>query len=170
MPGHETFDLYPHDMAKAKKLFAEANPSDRNITVWTDNESPNDKAGAYYAGVLDELGFDAKLKTINADNYFRVIGNLSTPDLDTGWADWLQDYPHPNDFFQPLLDGESIAPTYNTNISRMNDPEAEREDRAARRRRARARAGRRIRAARPRIHGTGAVGALRQQHDVDLRR
>jgi len=122
MPGHETFNLYPHDMTKAKKLFAEANPSDRNITVWTDNESPNDKAGAYYAGVLNELGFNAKLKTINADNYFGIIGNLSTPDLDTGWADWLQDYPHPNDFFQPLLDGESIAPTYNTNTSRMNDP------------------------------------------------
>lgn len=122
MPGHETFDLYPHNMAKAKKLFAEANPSDRKITVWTDNESPNDKAGAYYAGVLGELGFDVKLKTINADNYFGIIGNLSTPDLDTGFADWLQDYPHPNDFFQPLLDGESIAPTYNTNTSRMNDP------------------------------------------------
>lgn len=122
MPGHEAFNLYPHDMEKAKKLFAEANPSDRKITVWTDNESPNDKAGAYYAGVLGELGFDVKLKTINADNYFGIIGNLSTPDLDTGWADWLQDYPHPNDFFQPLLDGESIAPTYNTNTSRMDDP------------------------------------------------
>ena len=122
MPGHETFNLYPHDMAKAKKLFAEANPSDRSITVWTDNESPNDKAGAYYAGVLNELGFNAKLKTINADNYFGIIGNLSTPDLDTGWASWLQDYPHPNDFFQPLLDGESIAPTYNTNMAQMDDP------------------------------------------------
>jgi ABC-type transport system substrate-binding protein len=122
VPGHQTFNLYPHDMAKAKKLFAEANPSDRNITVWTDNESPNDKAGAYYAGVLNELGFNAKLKTVNGDNYFGIIGNLSTPDLDTGWADWLQDYPHPNDFFQPLLDGESIAPTYNTNTSQMNDP------------------------------------------------
>ena len=122
MPGHEAFDLYPHDMAKAKKLFAEANPSDRSITVWTDNESPNNEAGAYYEGVLNELGFDAKLKTINADNYFGVIGNKSTPDLDTGWTDWFQDYPHPNDFFQPLLAGESIAPTYNTNNSRMNDP------------------------------------------------
>jgi len=122
MPGHKTFDLYPHDMAKAKKLFAEADPSDRKITVWTINESPNDKAGAYYAGVLGELGFGVKLKTINADNYFGIIGNLSTPDLDTGWADWLQDYPHPNDFFQPLLDGESIAPTYNTNTAQMDDP------------------------------------------------
>ncbi len=122
MPGHEAFDLYPHDMAKAKKLFAEANPSDRNITVWTDNESPNDKAGAYYEGVLNELGFNAKLKTLGS-NYFGVITNRSTPDLDTGWSDWLQDYPHPNDFFEPLLDGESITPTGNTNLSNMNDPQ-----------------------------------------------
>ena len=122
MPGHETFDLYPHNMAKAKKLFAEANPADRKITVWTDNESPNNEAAAYYEGVLNEVGFDAKLKTINADNYFGIIGNESTPDLDTGWSDWFQDYPHPNDFFQPLLAGESIAPTYNNNFARMDDP------------------------------------------------
>ena len=121
MPGHEAFDLYPHDMAKAKKLFAEANPSDRNITVWTDSESPNNEAGAYYESVLNELGFHAKLKTLGS-NYFGVISNRSTPDLDTGWADWLQDYPHPNDFFEPLLDGKSIQPTGNTNLSNMNDP------------------------------------------------
>jgi peptide/nickel transport system substrate-binding protein len=122
MPGHKTFDLYPHDMAKAKKLFAEANPSDRNITVWTDNESPNSEAGAYYQDVLSKLGFDAKLKAINADNYFAIIGNKTTPDLDTGWSDWYEDYPHPNDFFQPLLAGESILPTNNTNVAYMNDP------------------------------------------------
>jgi len=122
MPGHEPFDLYPHNMAKAKKLIAEANPSDRNITVWTDNESPNDEAGAYYQGVLSELGFNAKLKTLNADNYYTIIGNESTPDLDTGWLAFYEDYPHPNDFFQPLLSGESIAPTYNTNLSRIDDP------------------------------------------------
>ncbi len=122
MPGHKPFDLYPHDMAKAKELLAEANPSDRNITVWTDNESPNNEAGEYYEGVLNELGFNAKLKTINADNYYAIIGNETTPDLDTGWLSFYEDYPHPNDFFQPMLSGESIAPTYNTNLSRMNDP------------------------------------------------
>jgi peptide/nickel transport system substrate-binding protein len=122
MPGHKQFDLYPHNMAKAKELIEEANPSDRNITIWTDNESPNDEAGAYYEGVLDELGFKAKLKTINADNYYTIIGNESTPDLDTGWLSFYEDYPHPNDFFQPLLSGESIEPTGNTNLSRMDDP------------------------------------------------
>jgi len=122
MPGHKPFDLYPHDMAKAKQLIKEANPSDRNITVWTDNESPNNEAGAYYEGVLKELGFDAKLKEVNADNYFPIIGNESTPDLDIGWLSFFADYPHPNDFFQLLFAGESIAPTNNTNLSRIDDP------------------------------------------------
>ncbi len=116
MPGYKKYVLYPHNMAKAKELIAEANPSDRDITVWTDNESPNDEAGAYYQDVLKKLGFNAKLKIINADNYFTVIGNQSTPDLDTGWADWYEDYPHPNDFFQPHLAGESILPTNNANF------------------------------------------------------
>ena len=122
MPGHKTFDPYPHNMAKAKELIAQANPSDRNITVWVDNESPNDKAGAYYQGVLSELGFNAKLKTINADVYFQLISNTSTPDLDTGWTDWFADYPHPNDWFQLQLSGKSIAPVGNTNLAQIDDP------------------------------------------------
>jgi peptide/nickel transport system substrate-binding protein len=122
VPGHEEFDLYPHDMAKAEALLKEANPSDRDITVWTDDESPNDEAGAYYEDVLNKLGFNAKLKTLNADNYYTVIGNLSTPDLDTGWTAFIQDYPHPNDFFQPQLVGESIYPTFNTNFAQLDVP------------------------------------------------
>ena len=122
MPGYEKYDLYPHDMTKAKSLFAEANPSDREITVWTDDESPNNEAGAYYQDVLQKLGFDAKLKQLNADNYYSVIGNLSTPDVDTGWASFFEDYPHPNDFFQPQLAGESILPTSNTNLAQIDDP------------------------------------------------
>jgi peptide/nickel transport system substrate-binding protein len=122
MPGYKQFDLYPHDMAKAKKMIEEANPSDRNITVWTDNESPNNEAGAYYQGVLKELGFSAKLKEINADNYFTIIGNLSTPDIDTGWADWFEDYPHPNDFFGQLLTTEALLPTNNANFAQFSNP------------------------------------------------
>jgi peptide/nickel transport system substrate-binding protein len=122
MPGNEEFELYPYDVEKANELLKEANPSDMDITVWTDTESPNNEAGEYYEGVLKELGFDTTLKILNADNYFTVIGNQSTPDLDTGWANWFQDYPHPNDFFQPLLAGESILPTNNGNFANFDDP------------------------------------------------
>jgi len=123
MPGYEKFNLYPHDLAKAKAMIKGADPADKDITVWGDTESPNEEAAEYYDGVLRELGFNTTLKLINADNYFTVIGNLSTPGLDTGWSDWFEDYPHPNDFFQPLLAGESIQPTNNTNLSQIDDPE-----------------------------------------------
>lgn len=122
MPGYRKIELYPHNMAKAKRLIAEANPSDRKITVWTDGESPNDEAGAYYRNVLQGLGFSARLKTVAGFSYFTAIGDASTPNLDTGWASWYEDYPHPNDFFQSLLDGESIFPTYNTNLARIDVP------------------------------------------------
>jgi peptide/nickel transport system substrate-binding protein len=127
MPGYKKFSLYPHDMEKAKELLKEANPSDMDITVWTDTESPNNEAGEYYEGVLKELGFNTKLKILNADNYFTVIGNQSTPDLDTGWSDWFQDYPHPNDFFQPLLSGESILQTNNGNFANFDEPAINKE-------------------------------------------
>jgi peptide/nickel transport system substrate-binding protein len=127
MPGYEKFELYPHDMAKAKEMIKEANPADMDITVWTDTESPNNEAGEYYDGVLKELGFNTTLKILNADNYFTVIGNQSTPDLDTGWSDWFEDYPHPNDFFQPLLAGESILQTNNGNFANIDEPPLNKE-------------------------------------------
>jgi peptide/nickel transport system substrate-binding protein len=127
MPGYKRLDLYPHDLAKAKELLVEAKPADRAITVWTDTESPNNEAGEYLEGVLKELGFETTLKIVNSDNYFGVIGNESTPNLDIGFANWFEDYPHPNDFFEPLLSGESIVPTGATNLARIDDPQLNRE-------------------------------------------
>ena len=122
MPGYKRLNLYPHDLKKAKELIAEANPSDKEIVVWTNNESPSDDAGTYYQGVLEELGFKVELKILSPDNYFTVITNSSTPELDTGWANWFLEYPSPNGFFQPLLSEESIAPTNGTNLPRFADP------------------------------------------------
>jgi peptide/nickel transport system substrate-binding protein len=122
MPGHRTFHPYPHNMAKARELIAAADPRDRKVTVWTDDYGPNKQAGLYYESVLRDLGFQPTLKIIPAANYTTVIGNGSTPNLDTGWANWFIDYPHPNDYFEPQLSGESIVPTADSNYSRFDDP------------------------------------------------
>jgi len=124
MPGYDEYKLYPGpDMEKAKQLLAEANPVDKNITVWTDDEPDRKRIGEYYHDLLNQLGFNAQLKVISGDVYFTTIGNLSTPDLDTGFADWFQDFPHPDDFFRPLLNGENILPTNNSNYSQAKIPE-----------------------------------------------
>ncbi|HEY0279242.1 MAG TPA: ABC transporter substrate-binding protein [Solirubrobacterales bacterium] len=121
MPGYKKFELFPHDVKKAKELIAESGVKDKEVTVWTDSESPNNDAGTYYQGVLNEIGLKAELKILNPDNYFTVIGNTSTPNLDTGFADWFQDYPHPNDFMF-LLNGENIQSTNNQNFGQTNVP------------------------------------------------
>jgi peptide/nickel transport system substrate-binding protein len=125
MPGYQDYpDLYPGpDLDKAKALLAQAHPSDMDITVWTDDEPDRKRIGAYYQDVLNQLGFNTTLKIIGGDVYFTTLGNLKTPDLDTGFADWFQDYPHPNDFFEPLLSGDSIHPTNNNNYSQTNIPD-----------------------------------------------
>jgi peptide/nickel transport system substrate-binding protein len=122
MPGYRKIELYPHDMRKAKKLMVEADPDDRQVTVWTNNLPPNDEAGEYYQQVLEDLGFEVKLKAVNAATYFTLIGNAGTPDLDTGWSNWFLDYPHPDDYFAPQLSGESILPNGNTNWANFDDP------------------------------------------------
>ena len=123
MPGYEEYKLYPGpDMAKAKALIAEANPTDKDITVWTDDEPDRKRIGEYYHDLLTQLGFNATLKVVAGDVYFATIGNTSTPDLDTGFIDWFQDFPHPDDFFRPLLNGENILPTNSSNYSQVAIP------------------------------------------------
>jgi peptide/nickel transport system substrate-binding protein len=123
MPGYEEYKLYPGpDMNKAKQLLAEANPADKDITVWTDDEPDRKRIGEYYHDLLTQLGFNATLKVIAGDVYWTTIGNQSTPDLDTGFADWFQDFPHPDDFFRPLLNGKNILPTNSNNFSKVAIP------------------------------------------------
>lgn len=124
MPGYEEYKLYPGpDMAKAKQLLAEANPTDKDITVWTDDEPERKRIGEYYHDLLTQLGFNATLKVVAGNVYFATIGNTSTPDLDTGFVDWFQDFPHPDDFFRPLLNGANILPTNNSNYSQVAIPQ-----------------------------------------------
>ena len=126
MPGYQEYKLYPGpDMNKAKQLIAEANPADKDITVWTDDEPDRKRIGEYYHDLLTQLGFNATLKVIAGDVYWTTIGNQSTPDLDTGFARLVPGLPapgrllpsaaarrqHPADERQQLLAGRTSPPT-----------------------------------------------------------
>jgi len=123
MPGHADYTLYPGpDMDRAKKLIAEANPSDRNVTVWTADDPQRKRIGTYYEDLLTELGFTVTLKVVPGSKWNQTIGDSSTPDLDTGLGRWFQDFPHPDDFFRPLLKGTNILPVNNNNFARVAIP------------------------------------------------
>ncbi len=69
---------------------------------------------------MNKIGFKATEKIIANDTYFPTIGDSKT-DPQTGFADWLQDFPNPSDFYL-LMDARSIQPTNNQNFSKVNDP------------------------------------------------
>ena len=53
MPGYEEYTLYPGpDLTRRRQLIAEANPSDKDITVWTDDEPDRSGSAQYYQDVL----------------------------------------------------------------------------------------------------------------------
>jgi peptide/nickel transport system substrate-binding protein len=122
-PEYTKHSLYPYNLAKAKQLVAQSGTKGASITVWTDNNQTRraPQAGAYLQDVLKSLGYKVKLKIVAAAVYWTTIGNQSTKSQ-VGFADWFQDYPHPLDWFDVLLNGERITPTHNNNYANFNSP------------------------------------------------
>ena len=92
-----------------------------------------------------------------------MIGNASTPDLDTGWVDWYAGLPAPERLLRAAADGRKHP------ADQQHEPAADRRSRSSTRRSPSCaseelgpEAGSRIRRARQGVHGTGAVGALRE--------
>ena len=114
------------DLAKAKALVTQSGMAGTPVTVWGENQSPRKDYIDTYTQVLNQIGFKATEKLIARATYFNTIGNAKTPNVQTGFADWQQDFPNPSDFYL-LLDGKSIQPVNNQNFSLVNDPHIQSE-------------------------------------------
>ena len=119
-PQYKKHTLYPYNLAKAKKLIQQAGVKGMSVTVWNHDRGQDPKATEYLTSVLNSLGFKAKDKIINSSVYWTTIGNQTTK-AQIGFADWFQDYPHPLDWFDVLLNGTRITPTHNNNYSNFDD-------------------------------------------------
>jgi peptide/nickel transport system substrate-binding protein len=119
-PQYKKHDLYPYNLAKAKQMIKQAGVTGAKVTVWTSNRDTAKKPAAYLQDVLTNLGFKATLKVVDASIYWTTVGNQKTH-AQIGFADWYQDYPHPLDWFDVLLNGERITPTHNNNYSNFDD-------------------------------------------------
>ncbi len=108
------------DLAKAKSLVQQSGLAGTPITVWGQQRSPRREYVDYYTDLLNKIGFKATEKIIADTVYFPTIGSSET-DPQTGFADWIQDFPNPSDFYL-LMDGRSIQPTNNQNFSKVDDP------------------------------------------------
>lgn len=115
----------PPDLERAKRLIKEAGAEGAKVTVWGDNVDPTPKVTQAYADQLNQMGLDAEPKILDGGVYFQTIGNQST-EAQTGFLNWFGDFPHPANFFF-LVNGDTIQPTNNQNMSNVDDPHINKE-------------------------------------------
>jgi peptide/nickel transport system substrate-binding protein len=115
-PSYQKLKLFSHNVSKAKQLITQAGAKGAKVTVWTRDVSDARDAAQYYTSVLNAIGLDASLNILPRATYYSTVGNVATH-AQTGWARWLEDYPHPLDWFDVLLNGNRITNTDNNNYA-----------------------------------------------------
>ena len=87
------------NMTEAKALMQKSGMIGQPVTVYGEERSPRRQWLDYYTSVLNSLGFKATEKVVNSSVYFTTIG-APTLKPQTGFGDWVQDFPNPWDFMQ----------------------------------------------------------------------
>jgi peptide/nickel transport system substrate-binding protein len=127
-PGYRSFrahSLYRHDLRKAIRLVRESGYRGKRVFVWNHDVAADLPFTDYLVSVLRRIGFRASPKVVTAGSYWTTIGNEQTR-AQIGFANWVQDYPHPLDWFR-LLDGRTITPTHNSNYANFDVGRVNRE-------------------------------------------
>jgi peptide/nickel transport system substrate-binding protein len=125
-PSYRKLKLYAHNLAKARSMITAAGAKGAKVTVWTRQVSDALTAAQYYTSILNKIGLDAKLTSLPRTTYYTTIGNVNTH-AQTGWARWLEDYPHPLDWFDVLLNGNRITNQDNNNFAWYSNKKTNKE-------------------------------------------
>jgi peptide/nickel transport system substrate-binding protein len=127
-PSYRKLNLYPHSMSKARQLLNQSGVSkSQKITVWARAVSDSEAVATYYQGVLRSMGFtNVALNILPRTTYYTTIGNIHTK-AQTGWARWLEDYPHPLDWFEVLLYGPRITEQDGNNYAYFDNKKINKE-------------------------------------------
>jgi peptide/nickel transport system substrate-binding protein len=119
-------ELYGHDLSKARRLVAASGERGKRVTVWAPDVQGDLPFTQYLVSVLKKLGFRAHERVVPYSDYWSTLSEPSTK-AQIGFANWLQDYPHPLDWFGVLLDGRQTAAARSDNYADFDVPWVTRE-------------------------------------------
>ena len=125
-PQYKKITDFTFDLAKAKQLVQQSGTAGQTVDVYGTNEEPAKGSIEYLAGQLTKIGYKPKLHLLAHGVYFQTIGNQATK-AQAGHTDWYQDYPHPLDWFDVLLNGNRITQTHNNNPGNVDVPSVNKE-------------------------------------------
>jgi peptide/nickel transport system substrate-binding protein len=120
------------DLAKAKKLIAESGTKGASVLVNTTTVDTQKNMGLYFVGLLNKIGYKAKLQALSPDIQYEFCQNSKNV-VQFCWSDWYQDYPAASDFINVLLGCTGFHPGSNAspNIAEFCDRKIEAEIQAA---------------------------------------
>jgi peptide/nickel transport system substrate-binding protein len=125
-PQYKKIDAWSFDLAKAKQLVQQSGTAGQTVDVYGPNEDPSKSTTEYLANQLTKIGYKTKLHLLEHSVYFQTIGAQKTR-AQAMFTDWYQDYPHPLDWFDVLLNGNRITATHNNNPGNVNVPSVNKE-------------------------------------------
>jgi peptide/nickel transport system substrate-binding protein len=125
-PQYKKITAWKFDLAKAKQLVQQSGTAGQNVDVYGPNEDPSKANTEYLANQLTKIGYKTKLHLLSHQVYFQTIGNQATK-AQAMFTDWYQDYPHPLDWFDVLLNGQRITKTHNNNVGNVKVPAVDKE-------------------------------------------
>jgi len=125
-PQYKKIDAWSFDLAKAKQLVQQSGTAGQTVDVYGPNEDPSKSTTEYLANQLTKIGYKTKLHLLEHSVYFQTIGAQKTR-AQAMFTNWYQDYPHPLDWFDVLLNGNRITETHNNNPGNVNVPSVNKE-------------------------------------------
>jgi len=125
-PQYKKINAWSFDLAKAKQLVQQSGTAGQTVDVYGPNEDPSKSTTEYLADQLRKIGYKTKLHLLEHSVYFQTIGAQKTK-AGAMFTDWYQDYPHPLDWFDVLLNGNRITATHNNNPGNVNVPAVNKE-------------------------------------------
>jgi peptide/nickel transport system substrate-binding protein len=125
-PQYKKINAWSFDLAKAKQLVQQSGTTGQTVDVYGENDEPSKGSTEYLAGQLAKIGYKPKLHLLSPGVYFQTIGNQATK-AQAMYTDWFQDYPHPIDWFDVLLNGNRITQVHNNNVGNVNVPSVNKE-------------------------------------------
>lgn len=118
-PSYRKHDLYPYNLWRARALIRRAKAVGSRVTIYgLTTPGPPRAAVAYLKRQLAAIGLkpSPSPKLLPPADYWTAIGNRGTH-AQIGYAFWIQSYPNPLEWFEPLLSGAETALLSNTNYS-----------------------------------------------------
>jgi YVTN family beta-propeller protein len=107
------------NLALAQRLVRASGTSGDAVTVLDGtfgDPLPAPATGRYVVSVLDQLGYRATLRVMGPNTYFSLLGD-SRDRVQVGFFPWLQDFPAPSDFIDPLFTCGSFVPANPANLN-----------------------------------------------------